>query len=378
MSEKNVEKALEEMVGAKEPEKKTVQKRNTKKANVKKAEPENSEDALLKRTKPKKFINDGSKVFTQKASTKLANEIKKVDKTMQKLIFAYQSQTYLTAKMSGVRHSKKHGLCALCYYSADDRIDSVYQILIPFEKFAEITDEELAEKKITKDIYLERRIGSTIDFIPEEYEKDRDTYLFIGNRIDAMKLSCYEHWFAIEKNGMESKQKFNIGSHIEARVVGKYPRAGIRVEIFGVEATIPIDELSYIHIPTDLSTLKFDVGDDIEVVITRLKREQNPMNVEFSASLKQIAPDPRLIAYDRIEVGDSMQGVVSGMLFKEDDLANCRIFIVLDGGGEAMCARFDHEQVKVGDKVSVRVGNKYVTNEGEPRIEVLIKHVFKH
>ena len=56
----------------------------------------------------------------------------------------------------------------------------------------------------------------------------------------------------------------------------------------------------------------------------------------------------------------------------------CRKLIVLDGGGEAMCARFDHEQVKVGDKVSVRVGNKYVTNEGEPRIEVLIKHVFKH
>lgn len=350
----------------------------TKKAKRPAAVSEKSGNDLLKKKRPRRYIDDGSKVFTQDAKTKYASEIKNVDPAMQRLVHARQTDSYLHTKVSGTRNDKEHGLCALCYYGDETKGEKVYQVLIPWELFTDTTDEELDKRNITRSIFLERRIGSVIDFIPEDFRRTDDSsgFSFIGNRRKAMAIACYENWFATDRDSTNDDPKFNVGSQIEARVVGKFPNAGLRVEIFGVEATIPISELSWIRIPRDLSTIREDVGDNIVVCITKLRREKNPLKVVFEASVKKTRPDPRSAAFDRVEIGDSLHGTISNILFKEDDISKSRIFVALDGGGEALCARFGPEQVRIGDKVAVRIGNKYITEDGEPRIEVKIKHVY--
>ena len=112
------------------------------------------------------------------------------------------------------------------------------------------------------------------------------------------------------------------------------------------------------------------------VAITKLVRSEDPLFVDFSASRKACTEDPRYKAFDRVQVGDSIHGTISNV-YQPEDLKKSRIFVRLDGGGEAMCNRFDHEVLNVGDKVTCYIGNKYVSEDGEPRIECLIRHVWK-
>jgi len=371
MAEKTKNQATEEIKNSQDTQEAPFGPVQTKKAKVKSKK---NKGGLLKKTKPKQYVDGGNKVFTQDVETKFESELKNIDPAMQRLITASQNHTYLTAKVSGKRYDDQLGECALCFYGDETKGEKTYQVLIPWEKFANETDEYLEQIRINKSIYIERRIGSTIDFIPDDYVKDGNEFMFTGNRLEAMALSCYEHWFATNKG--TDQLAFNVGSYIEARVVGKFPKAGIRVELFGVETTIPVEELSWTRIDKDLSSLQIDVGDNIVICITKLKRDNNKKTVEFEASLKKTMPDPRIAAFDRAKVGDTMHGTISNILFREDDISKSRVFILLDGGGEAMCARFDYDKLRIGKKVSVRIGNKYISDEGEPRLEAIIKHVF--
>lgn len=329
---------------------------------------------LMRKTRAKKYVEDGNDVFYQEVESKYASEREQIDPAIERLIYAFQHTTYLTARVSGIRFDPDYGHCVLCFYGDEQAGETVYQVLIPWEMFTDVTEEELERLRIAPRVYLSRRIGSMIDFVPEEYFKRDDTFIFVGNRLKAMFLTCYEHWFATNRG--DNSLRFNVGSHVEARIVGKYPRMGIRVELFGVETNIRLDELSWTRIDPDLSTFRPEVGDNIVVCITKLKRNPQTREVSFEASVKKTMPDPRLAAFERLSVGDEMHGVVTNILFREDDINKSRVFIRLDGGGEAMCARIDHYNIREGNRVALRIGNKYVSDSGEPRLEAFITHVF--
>lgn len=338
------------------------------------AAPQLSEDEILLRTlKPKQFTADGSSVFRQDVETKYKEELEEVSETMQKLLAVKQKGRYLTTKVIGVRRHPKLGLCALCTYGEGFEI---YQILIPFEKFTSMTDEDLEKIRVDRYKYLERRLDTTIDVVLEGYEEIGNTYIFYGNRIKAMKMVRYEYWHSTERRGSQKHLAFNIGSLLEARIVGVYPKTGVAVEIYGVETLIPYKEISYLRIRQDLKSLGLRRGGVVTVRITNLYRDENdPFNVKVQASIKRAGPDPRMIAFDMVEVGDRMRGEVTLIQANKKNLEKSLIFIALENNGEAVCERFETETVKVGDKVSVTIAVKKVTQKGEPIIKVNISHV---
>lgn len=323
---------------------------------------------VAKSKKPKTFTPDGSEVFTQDVKTKLDAELEKLEPNLQKLIFAKQSTTYLTARVSGVRNTPE-GPCAFCFFGESPNL---YTILIPFEDFTEDTDEELEKARINRKIFLERRIGTEIDFVPMEMGEDNKT--FYGNRRLAMMIKAYEYWFATDKGAGKDSLKFTVGSKIGARVVGVYPKAGVRVEIYGVESHIPIHEVSYTRL-SNLRDAGVILGEEIEVCITDLRRDKQQRKVSFSASIKRCGADPRLEAYERLNVGDIVLGEVSNIQYKEDSF-DANVFVRLDGGGEALCARLSSQELREGTHVRVEIGQKYITADGEPRLACKIRHVF--
>lgn len=330
-------------------------------------------DTILSKAKPRVFVADKkSEVFTQDYRTKLMQEISYISPVMQDFISAFQNSDTMTAKVIGVRTNEERGTHAIANYGSENE---VYQVLIPFSKFTDLTEEDLERININEATFLERRIGTTIDFIPEEYDKVNDMLVFIGNRVSAMAKVRREMWYSREVAESDERMKFQVGSLVEARVVGVYPKLGIGIELFGVESIVPLSELSYKRIRNDLSSLSIRVGDVVRVKITDLKRsEEYPWEVRFRASIKQAMPDPRLMAFNMINIGDKYKGVVSMIQENREDLNRSRIFIDLENNGEAICNFFDY-RVKPGSIVTVKVKKKYMLENGEPRIKVSITHV---
>ena len=86
---------------------------------------------------------------------------------------------------------------------------------------------------------LNRRLGAEVDYIVKGM--DDNSGLAAASRLEAMAKKRREYYFGVDRAGNHLLYEGACG---EARVVSVI-RAGIFVELFGVETFIPLRELSY-------------------------------------------------------------------------------------------------------------------------------------
>lgn len=232
-----------------------------------------------------------------------------------------------------------------------------FKIIIPVEHMIEVTPVQGKPQEQWPEYLLSKRLGSEIDYVIKDIALDDE--IAVASRIEAM-----EH---IKNTRMLAKNPDNTpvfaeGVIAEARIVCS-TRAGIFVEVFGVETYIRSAELSYQRIQD--ATVNFPVGDYVLVKILSFKVGEDG-KVELSASVKQAQENPYKKAMVRYQEGDKYIGTVSMV----DEHG---VFVALDGGVDVLC-QFPKRGTRPtrGTMVTVRITTK---NEEMNRIFGTITHI---
>ncbi len=177
---------------------------------------------VIRRT-PVLVIGDGPTVETE------------ADKARSDLLDLVESQKtgrILTGTIQGVERPKPETSLAVLYHGS-------FKIVIPAEQAVTLPDDRRGRSVAELYNYmLTKRLGAEVDYIVKGVEPR--TGLAAGSRLEAMVAKRREYYGA-DRAG---NRKIHEGVCAEDRIVSVI-RAGIFVELFGLETYIPLRELSY-------------------------------------------------------------------------------------------------------------------------------------
>lgn len=284
------------------------------------------------------------------------------EKVLKKLKASFNKGTILTGQITGVT-------------TAGDTVVAVvlidgYRVLIPVTVCVPLTDKEKQRGKDSFQYVLSKRLFSEIDFIITGIDEQND--VAVGDRFKAMEKRK-EIFF--EKNEDDGEYRVYENCHVEARVVVSL-KAGIVVEIFGVEVFIPSRELD--HRRTNDATDIYSQGDIVVCKLTKIVREEIEITgedgkkrkeklVELEASIKQTKENPFKKLIKDIDLGGRYTGVITYIDKKG------HVFVALDAGMDILCKYPEKGDVPVqGMKVSVVITGK---NEEQLRLFGHISHM---
>lgn len=180
----------------------------------------------------------------------------------------------------------------------------------------------------------------------------------VGSRLEAMSAKRRAYYFGTDRDGNNLLYE---GICAEARVVSVI-RAGIFVDLFGLEVYIPLRELSYQRMLDAQDS--FQPGQRILVKILSIERSDRT-RIRVSASIKQAGENPYEKALRRYSVGNRYVGTVSMV-----DMNG--VFVSLDGGIDCLCSYPKRGRPPRGSRVTVRILG--INNESN-RIWGAITHI---
>ncbi|URZ05939.1 S1 RNA-binding domain-containing protein [Clostridium felsineum] len=231
-----------------------------------------------------------------------------------------QSKKILTGTLSAVETFKngdgKELDCAVIFYD-------VFKVLIPL-KHMSISRED---KKVVRSM-----IGAEIDFIVKEI--DEKNKIAAASRTEAMEL----------RKSLELK-KHKVGNKISVRVTS-VGRDNCRVDCYGLECKVPIEEIDYGYI--DKVDKYVHVGDIVQAVIKELEIEKNIVVV----SIKEARPDPYEQLIKSLTKGGEYLGVVTG-------IQEYGVFFNIRKGVDCLCPfpNWTNFAPTIGEKYVVRIKN---------------------
>lgn len=203
---------------------------------------------------------------------------------------------------------------------------------------------------------LTKRLGAEVDYIVKGI--DPKSGIAAASRLEAMRARRKEMYFGTDRDG---NNRIYAGVCAEARVVSAI-RAGIFIDLFGVESYIPLKELSYQRWMD--AAAHFQPGQRILVKVLDVDRSDRD-HVRVSASVKQAGENPYEKALRRYSVGNRYVGTVSMV-----DVNG--VFVALDGGIDCLCSYPKRGRPPRGARVTVRIlGINHETN----RIWGAITHI---
>lgn len=203
---------------------------------------------------------------------------------------------------------------------------------------------------------LTKRLGAEVDYIVKGI--DGEAGIAVASRLEAMAARRRSYYFGTDRDGNNLLYE---GVCAEARVVSVI-RAGIFVDLFGLETYIPLRELSYQRM-LDASAV-YQPGQRILVKILRIDRSDRE-HIRVAASIKQAGENPYEKALRRYSVGNRYVGTVSMV-------DTTGVFVALDGGIDCLCSYPKRGRPPRGARVTIRIlGINHETN----RIWGAITHV---
>ena len=268
------------------------------------------------------------------------------------LLESQRSKRILTGTIQGVEGGPETDSRSLAVIYYGD-----YKILIPAEEA--VTPPEDFRGRPPEDVLhqlLTRRLGAEVDYIVRGV--DAEAHIAVASRLEAMRAKRREYYFSTDRDG-----NYTIHADLcaEARVVSVI-RAGIFVDVFGLEVYIPLSELSYQRMMDAASA--FQPGQRILVRILEVNRARG-YEVQVSASVKQAGENPFEKAIRKYSVGNRYVGTVS--------LVNTTgVFVALDGGIDCLCNYPKRGRPPRGARATVKIlGINHETN----RIWGAITHI---
>ncbi len=260
------------------------------------------------------------------------------DKARNDLLDLVESQKtgrILTGTMQGVERAvnSKTGSMAVIYHGA-------FKVIIPAEEAVTLPDD--TRGRSPDELYhymLTKRLGAEVDYIVKGI--DQQSNLAVGSRLDAMAAKRKEYYFGTDRDG---NHRIYSGICAEARIVSVI-RAGIFVDLFGLETYIPLRELSYQRWMD--AGLYFQAGQRVLVKVLEVERSGKDQ-VRVVASVKQAGENPYEKALRMYSVDSCYVGTVSMV-----DMNG--VFVALDGGIDCLCSYPKRGRPPRGARVTVRI-----------------------
>lgn len=167
------------------------------------------------------------------------------------------------------------------------------------------------------------------------------TGMAVASRLEAMKARQKQYYLSRDRDGNNLLYE---GVLAEGRITSVI-KAGIFVDLFGVEVYISMKELSYQRW-IDASEY-YRPGQRVIVRILSVDRSDRN-NIKVKASVKQAKENPYEKALKRFVEGNQYVGTVS--MVDENG-----VFVAMDGGIDCLCEYPRRGRPPIGSRVTVRV-----------------------
>ena len=268
------------------------------------------------------------------------------------LVESLKTKRILTGTIQGIERPADHPSrsLAVIYHGDIKVIIPAEEAVEPPEDFRGRLPEDVLHYMVTK------RLGAEVDYIIKGI--DAKAGVAVGSRLEAMSAKRRAYYFGTDRDGNNLLYE---GICAEARVVSVI-RAGIFVDLFGLEVYIPLRELSYQRMLDAQDS--FQPGQRILVKILSIERSDRT-RIRVSASIKQAGENPYEKALRRYSVGNRYVGTVSMV-----DMNG--VFVSLDGGIDCLCSYPKRGRPPRGSRVTVRILG--INNESN-RIWGAITHI---
>ena len=300
-----IEEALEEAPEATAPPQAAPRHRRTPRRAAEEATPPAPEDQEPAEEAPKaaapppparrRAAPRGARVVTIDEQGSVETPDDKARSDLIDLVESQKSGRILTGTLQGVeRNPDNPDLITAVLYHGD------FKVIIPVTE-AIAPPREFRDRKLSEVMYylLMKRLGAEFDFIVKGV--DEENRIAAASRMEAMAVKRRLYY-----NGRLALAE---GVTAEARIACVI-RTGVFAEIFGVEAFIPLRELSYQR-GMDAALL-YQPGQRVLVKI--LSVEHNPDGgISVEASVKQVGENPYEKALRRYTVGNLYVGTVRGL-----------------------------------------------------------------
>lgn len=262
-------------------------------------------------------------------------EAEKARNDLLDLMESQKTGRILTGTIQGVerQESGQNRSLAVIYHGE-------FKVIIPAEEAVEPPEDYRG--RIPEDVLhdmLTKRLGAEVDYIIKGI--DPQSGIAAASRLDAMRAKRKEYYMGTDRDG-----NYRIYSDLcaEARVVSVI-RAGIFVDLFGLEVYIPLRELSYQRWMD--AAMYFQSGQRILVKVLSVDRSDRS-NIRVTASVKQAGENPYEKALRRYSVGNRYVGTVSMV-------DTNGVFVALDGGIDCLCSYPKRGRPPRGSRVTVRI-----------------------
>ncbi len=303
-----------------------------------------------KPSKPRKRARRKS-VLSIDERPSVETEEEKAQSDLIDLLESLKTGRILTGTIQGVEQASDNSVSYAVIYHG------VFKVIVPAAEAVE-TPEDLRGRPLEEVLHylLTKRLGAEVDYIVKGIDKDAN--VAIASRMEAMKAKRKQFYLGTDRDG---SNLIYPGLCAEARVVSAI-RAGIFVDLFGLEIYIPLRELSYQRL-MDASGY-FQPGQRILVKVLDVDRSDKN-NIRASASVKQAGENPYEKALRMYTVGNRYVGSVSMV-------DTNGVFVALDGGIDCLCSYPKRGRPPRGARVTVRIlGINHETN----RIWGAITHI---
>lgn len=293
--------------------------------------------ASLRRRAPRRVV-------TIDAQPSVETETEKEQSDLLDLIESMKSGRLLTDTIQGIEElaGNSNNTVAVIYHGA-------FKVVIPIEEAVELPAGYSGDKEDEmRRFMLSKRLGAEVDYIVKGL--DQEASVAAASRLEAMRAKQKAYYFGKDRDGNDLIYE---GVCAEARVVSVF-RAGVFVDLFGVEVFIAAKELSYQRM-LDVN-VQYRPGQRILVKILTLDRSDRN-HIKVSASAKQVGANPFERAVRMYTVGNKYVGTVS--------MVNASgVFVALDGGIDCLCGHPKRGRPPRGARATVRIlGFNYETNQ---------------
>ncbi len=268
-------------------------------------------------------------------SITVETEAEKARNDLLDLLESQKSKRILSGTLQGIERPEDNPKRSLAVIYHGD-----YKVIIPVEELIEPPqDYRGMQPEDVMHYLLQKRLGAEVDYIVKGV--DPDAKLAAASRLEAMHAKRRQYYYGTDNDG---NNFIYAGVCAEVRVVSVI-RAGMFVELFGVETYIPLRELSYQRWMD--ATGHFQSGQRTIVKILDVDRiDRN--NIRVTASVKQASENPYEKALRRYTVGNRYVGTVSMV-------DTNGVFVALDGSIDCLCSYPKRGRPPRGARVTVRI-----------------------
>lgn len=311
-----------------------------KKASSKKSEsreidefqPEGESQFEEKAKKPHFVVKPIQPIMSIDDERTVETDADKAKNDLLDLMESMKTGKILSGSVQGVERTSDNAI-AVIYHGS-------YKVIIPASEAITPPEDYRGQNPIEVHQYLlTKRLGAEIDYIVKGI--DPKSGIAVASRLEAMRAKRKQFYLGTDREG---NNLLYSGVCAEARVVSVI-RAGIFVDLFGLEIYIPLRELSYQRMMDAAGY--FQPGQRVLVKILNVDRTDKN-NIKASASVKQATENPYEKALRRYTVGNRYVGTVSMV-------DTNGVFVALDGGIDCLCSYPKRGRPPRGARVTVRI-----------------------